>query len=114
MLKMKIKTWFVWIIVGTVSLFFLVQVCFYFMFRNWNNSMRDSLIETTANQSASQIAEQYNSVEDVSVNIMTDAYVQDYLFNAETHTYENYNHITNNITSIIFANKGTSGSPNGG
>ncbi|MBR7163364.1 MAG: histidine kinase [Clostridia bacterium] len=103
---MKIKTWFVWIIVGTVSLFFLVQVCFYFMFRNWNNSMRDSLIETTANQSASQIAEQYNSVEDVSVNIMTDAYVQDYLFNAETHTYENYNHITNNITSIIFANKG--------
>lgn len=104
---MKIKTWFIWIITGTVSLFLLIQICFCFMFQNWNNNMRDSLIEATASRSVSQITELYNSVEDVSVNIMSDPYVQKYLFNEELgRNRENFNLISNNISSIIFANKG--------
>ncbi|MBE7041762.1 MAG: hypothetical protein E7400_07340 [Ruminococcaceae bacterium] len=104
---MKIKTWFIWIITGTVSLFLLIQICFYFMFQNWNNSMRDSLIEATAKRSVSQITELYNSVEDVSVNIITDTYVQKYLFNEENgRIWEDYSLISNNISSVIFANKG--------
>lgn len=104
---MKIKTWFIWIIAGTVSLFLLIQICFYFMFQNWNNNMRDSLIEATANRSASRITELYNSVEDVSINIMSDTYVQKYLFGEENgRTWEDYRLISNNISSVIFANKG--------
>ncbi len=68
--------------------------------------MRDSLIEATANQTAERVVELYKSVEDVSINIMTDSYVLDYLFEPQVNrTYENYNLILNNITSIIFANK---------